>query len=377
MAGSGTAVVASRIAGHEAIGFDTDPLSLLIARAWSTDVNPDRLRKAAERVLTDATARSGSMAVRDAYPAKANEETRAFVRYWFDRANRRQLAALSVAISKVRNTDDRMLMWCAFSRLVITKQAGVSLAMDVSHSRPHKVFTTAPIRALERFPIAIEEVLRGSPFQTGAKLPRATIRRADARDLPVADETVDLVITSPPYLNAIDYLRGHKFSLVWMGMQIVELRDLRRRNVGAELSATTAASGVEDIITEMGAERLEGRLRGMLVRYIQDMERVFSEIARVLKRDGEVVIVIGDSTLAGVFIRNSRAFALLGRRNGLRLRSTRRRPLAENRRYLPPPGRRASGSLLRSRMREEVVLVFSKDGAASEGLPKRGTRVST
>jgi SAM-dependent methyltransferase len=361
MAGSGTAVVASRIMGHEAIGFDTDPLSLLIAHAWSADVNPERLRKAAERALAEATARSRSMAMRDAYPANANEETRAFVRWWFDRSNRRQLAALSASISKVRNTTDRMLMWCAFSRLIITKQAGVSLAMDVSHSRPHKVFSKAPIRALERFLTAIEEVLRGSPFQTGAKLPRATIRRADARDLPVANETFDLVITSPPYLNAIDYLRGHKFSLVWMGMQTAEVRDLRRRSVGAELSATMLSSKVEDIITGMGAERLKGRLKGILVRYIQDMERVLAEIARVLKRDGEAVVVIGDSTLAGVFIRNSRALVLLGRRNGLRLRSTRRRALVENRRYLPPPGRRGSGSLLHSRMREEVVLVFSKD----------------
>jgi hypothetical protein len=361
MAGSGTTIVASRIAGHEATGFDTDPLSLLIARAWVTDVNPTRLRKAADKVLTDAGTRCRSIAMRDAYPAKANEETRAFVRLWFDRANRRQLAALSVAISKVRNTTDRALMWCAFSRLIITKQAGVSLAMDVSHSRPHKVFSKAPIKALERFLSAIEEVLRGSPFQTGTNLPRATIRRADARDLPVADGTFDLVITSPPYLNAIDYLRGHKFSLIWMGMQIADVRDLRRRNVGAELSATTTVGETEDILTGMGADRLTGRLRGILTRYIQDMEKVFSEIARVLKRNGEAVIVIGDSTLAGVFIRNSLALTLLGKRNGLTLLSTRRRPLVENRRYLPPPGRRASGSLLRSRMREEVVLVFSKD----------------
>jgi hypothetical protein len=90
------------------------------------------------------------------------------------------------------------------------------------------------------------------------------------------------------------------------------------------------------------------------------MDRVLSEIARVLKHDGEAIFVVGDSTLGGVYIRNSRALALLGTRNGLRLESTRRRPLVENRRYLPPPGRRASGVLLSSRMREEVVLVFSK-----------------
>ncbi len=61
----------------------------------------------------------------------------------------------------------------------------------------------------------------------------------------------------------------------------------------------------------MGAKGLSGRVRGMLVRYIQDMDTVLSEIARVLKPSGEAIFVIGDSTLAGVFVRNSRALALL------------------------------------------------------------------
>jgi hypothetical protein len=313
-------------------------------------------------VLADATKRYRSIRVRDAYPAKADEETRAFVRFWFDPTNRRQLAALSAVISEIKSAAERTLMWCAFSRLIITKQTGASLAMDVSHSRPHKAFSSAPVKALDRFLSAMEVVLKGSPFQAETRLPPATIRSADARELPVEDAMFDLVITSPPYLNAIDYLRGHKFSLVWMGHQLADIRQLRGRNVGAESSA---GSGVNDatyakILTRMGADSLDGRLRSMLVRYLHDMDRVFSETSRVLKCDGEAVFVIGDSTLRGVFIRNSRALVLLAKRNGLRLHSMRRRPLVENRRYLPPPGRKASGSLLRSRMREEVVLVFSK-----------------
>jgi len=363
MAGSGTTIVASRLAGHEAVGFDTDPLALLITRAWSSDVNPERLRKLARRVLADATASCRSIPVRNAYPAKADDETRAFVRFWFDLTNRRQLAALSAAIAEVESSADRTLMWCAFSRLIITKQAGASLAMDVSHSRPHRVFSTAPIKALDRFLSAIEAVLRGSTFPAAAKLPRATIRKADARKMPVGDETFDLVITSPPYLNAIDYLRGHKFSLIWMGHQLEDIRKLRGRNVGAESSTAVVVTDdkfVDDILTRMGAGSLAGRTKATLARYVRDMDRVLSETTRVLRPNGEAIFVIGDSTLAGTFVRNSRALAILGKRNGLQLQSTRRRPLAENRRYLPPPGLNASGPQLRSRMREEVVLVFAK-----------------
>jgi len=37
--------------------------------------------------------------------------------------------------------------WVGFSRLIVTKQAGASLAMDLAHSRPHKAFTHAPLLA--------------------------------------------------------------------------------------------------------------------------------------------------------------------------------------------------------------------------------------
>jgi SAM-dependent methyltransferase len=364
MMGSGTTIVASRLCGHQAVGFDTDPLALLIARAWSSDVRPDEVRRSAHQVLADATEKFQSIRLGDAYPAGADEEMRAFVRFWFDPVNRRQLAALSASISNVKDAAQRRVLWCAFSRLIITKQAGVSLAMDVSHSRPHKVFDTAPIKPFNGFLKAMEIVLKASPFVAIAGLPSASVRRGDARKLPVEDGAFDLVITSPPYLNAIDYLRGHKFSLIWMGHALEEIRQLRTSNVGAESSNGVSASEayVLQALKAMGAtEGLAPRLRGMLVRYVRDMDRVLAEVSRVLKPKGEAVLVVGDSTIRGVFVQNSRALAVLGKRNGLRLCSTRRRPLLENRRYLPPPDHRKSGSLLRGRMREEVVLTFNKE----------------
>jgi len=132
MAGSGTTVVISRMLGHSAMGFDTDPLALLIAQAWSGDVNPETIRKAAPRLLEAAIDRSHAVPFRNAYPAGSDEETRSFVRYWFDRTNRRQLAALASAIKEVRNRNHRIVFWCAFSRLIITKSIGASLAMDVT-----------------------------------------------------------------------------------------------------------------------------------------------------------------------------------------------------------------------------------------------------
>jgi hypothetical protein len=364
MLGSGTTIVAARLRGHRAIGFDTDPLAILMAKVWSSDMDAARLRREAIRVVEDAAERYTGLAWREAYPAGADDETCAFVRFWFDGTSRRQLAALSAAISQVKNPANRDSLWCALSRLIITKQAGASLAMDVSHSRPHKVYKVAPVKPLTNFLHAVEIVAKGSPFSEGQPLPRPTVRSADARSLPLDDETVDLVITSPPYLNAIDYLRAHKFALVWMGHTLKQIRDLRSENVGTERSLPSAVDDahVLSALKKMGnTTKLPSRLRGVLAHYIWDMNLVLAEISRVLRRRAEAVFVVGDSTIRGVFIQNSRALTQLGSENGLRLRSTRRRPLLENRRYLPPPQKRALGDRLGGRMRDEVIITFRKE----------------
>lgn len=363
MAGSGTTVVAARLCGHRAVGFDTDPLALLIAKAWSSDVDPERLRKRAREILIAARRLCRNLAFGDAYPKRADPETRAFIRFWFDPINRRQLTALSDVISQVKDPTEVSFLWSSFSRLIVTKDAGASLARDVSHSRPHRVFSIAPVRPFKRFLTAMEVVLRASHFASGKKYPSATVTRADARALPLDDASVDLVITSPPYINAIDYLRGHKLSLVWMGHRVRELRSLRSTNIGAE-SSSRSALDAKDVRSSLRAmcnlEKLSERSKGMLARYARDMNSVLAEVSRVLKREGEAVIVVGNSTIRGVFIKNSHALMHLAKVNGLRLISTRRRRLLENRRYLPPPGKRVSGKLLGSRMREEVILTFDK-----------------
>ena len=237
MAGSGTTLVAAKMQGHTAIGYDRDPLSVLIARSWLAEITATKIEATAASVVRQARAAANKMRLGDAYPRGADEETRSFVRYWFDERNRRQLAALSSAISRLRNSVVRDILWCAFSRLIITKQAGVSLAMDVSHSRPHKAYERAPRKALNDFENAVRRILRACPFSHLRNGPQAIMNIGDARSLPLPDCNVDLVITSPPYLNAIDYLRGHKLSLVWMGHTVADVREIRATNVGSEIAA--------------------------------------------------------------------------------------------------------------------------------------------
>jgi DNA modification methylase len=364
MAGSGTTLVTARLRGHVAIGYDRDPLAVLIARSWLADVKPDAVEWKAAKVLERARRRARDMKIADAYPRAADEETKAFVRYWFDATNRVQLAALSDSISRLHNPSLRDLMWCAFSRLIITKTIGVSLAMDVSHSRPHRSYEEAPVNAFDRFERAVNQVIGSSPFSNNNKDYLAgSMDFADARKLPIGDNSVDLVITSPPYLNAIDYMRGHKFSLIWMGHSLETLRNLRATNVGTEAVAKgeqgdTSTERIMQLMCPVNS--LPNRLAGMLRRYVRDMRAVLSETKRVLRPGTKAVFVVGNCNLRETFVQNSKCIEGLAGDLGMLVSKSRSRPLPDNRRYLPPPESLSAGKALNRRMREEVILTLLK-----------------
>lgn len=363
MSGSGTTLVAAKLRGHEAIGYDRDPLAVLIARSWLANLTPKKIELKALQVLARAKIRAREMSLRDAYPRGADAETKKFVRFWFDDTNRIHLAALSDAIMRLHDQSERDLLWCAMSRLIITKQSGVSLAIDISHSRPHRGYRKAPRNAFAHFERAVKYITSACPFLEGNTNPEGSVGFGDARHLPLEDGCVDVVITSPPYLNAIDYLRGHKFSLIWMGHSIGDLRQVRSTNLGTEVVASPESGNVftEDVMDAMcGGEQLSNRHRGMLRRYVIDMHAVLSETRRVLRFGGKAVFVVGDCNLREVFVRNSKCVETVALNLGFDVSTVRHRPLPENRRYLPPPDSSQSGTQLKKRMREEVILTLVK-----------------
>ena len=213
MVGSGTVLALARLKKHKAIGVDIDPLAVLISRVWTTAVEAEEAKARAREVLARAKKLFVGMRQGEAYPSHSDQEDRKFVAYWFDGYARRQLASLAISIGRVRDEVTRNILLCALSRLIITKQAGASLAMDLSHSRPHRAFERAPVKPFRKFLAAVSQVAENCVNQEGlGRGPAARVHLGDARKLPVRSASIDLVVTSPPYLNAIDYIRCSKFS---------------------------------------------------------------------------------------------------------------------------------------------------------------------
>lgn len=352
MMGSGTIPVLAGVHGHLATGFDLDPLAHLIATTWARPLNKKRYLEAVSRVACTARAsRSRAVDVVDG-------ETRAFVNRWFDPVAQRRLSALAQAIW----LEPKVLqpaLWCAFSRLIITKEAGASLARDVSHSRPHRVRDRTDFNPLDWFERSAKEVQRRHELLSPTRPSRARLRLelADARDLPIADSTVDMIMTSPPYLVAIDYLRGHRLTLVWMGYSISGLRELRGSVIGAERSLNEAGEH-DDVVYAALGNAAPKRAYGVLRRYVADMAVVLHECARVLKPGASATFVVADATLFGLPVAVGALVDSLATKLQFDRTEWHERELPGDRRYLPPPAT-SSGGLAR-RMRREICITYTR-----------------
>ena len=293
-----------------------------------------------------------------------DKETREFTEYWFGEKQRNDLRKIAHGLQCLdRRGGEKKhaaldVLKLALSRIIITKDAGASLARDVSHSRPHKVTESTDYDVFRGFEVSVQQLRKRLASQPPPG--RVSVQEGDARALrDIGNRSVDFVLSSPPYLNAIDYMRGHKLSLIWMGYRLAELRTIRASNVGSErgLNPSNYSHEFGPILESMGRiDQLPTRDQKMIARYAEDTYRIMSEMARVLKPDGRVFLVMGNSCLRKVFIRNSDGFIAAGRMVGLKLTRQVERDLPMRKRYLPMPKKK--GDPLGNRMRTETILTF-------------------
>ena len=200
MAGSGTVLRTASERGHRACGYDMDPLAVLMARVWTTPLNPSDLLVAADDMIARAQDIDADAV---ALPwIDGDQETRNFVNYWFAEAQQRDLRKLSSVLCDWGGTIGDALR-IGLSRTIITKDRGASLGRDVSHSRPHRVSDANDFPVIGEFHRSIQRLAHR--LETQPPLGGVTVERGDARHLGgMRAASVDAVITSPPYLNAID-----------------------------------------------------------------------------------------------------------------------------------------------------------------------------
>ena len=358
MSGSGSTLVEGWLMSRNVIGLDIDPLALKQGKAKTLWLDPQKVSHAGQKIIDDAVLLHATGDPLARFMEEVDEPTRDFIDYWFKPETQEELAALVFSIRTELSVDMRDLFEVLLSSIIVTKSGGVSMARDLAHSRPHRVATKTPRNSIKMFQVQLNHIVKS--FKEVGDIPKgqASVLNADCRNMPLADESVDLIVTSPPYANAIDYMRAHKFSLVWLGASIKPLSVLRSKYIGSEkavkLENTDLPRNASAVIETLGT--VDSRKAQILCKYLREMRLVIQEMYRVIRAGHAVVIVVGPSTMRGLKIETQEYLAAIASEIGFDVVGVGRRPIDRDKRMMPARWNNNGKSKIEQRMHEEFVI---------------------
>jgi len=397
MMGSGTTILEAFLAGRHGVGIDIDPLALMISKVKVTSLNIEQITQLGNLILKEAklSVKERRHALEEAFEKHCDLKTRQFIDRWFAPETQIELLALITEIEKITDISIRAFFEVVFSSIIITKSGGVSFALDLAHTRPHQAkvvitkdynkvvskknltnsssssshqisILTKTIRsALEEFRRRFQQNLNGL-LELGLGEIQPHIILGNAQSLPLNDVSVDLIVTSPPYTsNAIDYMRAHKFSLVWMGYTIDDLSQRRNKYIGGEAMRDIALEELPDNTAKVveGIASQDEKKGRILHRYYSEMTRTINEIFRVLKPGRAAIIVVGSSIMLGRDTKTPTCLAEIGQTIGFEVPKIGIRSLDRDRRMLPAGSKLNLDSQIQQRIHKEYVIGFYKPQA--------------
>jgi hypothetical protein len=297
------------LAGLHPVGSDSNPLARLITRAKLTPISREAARKELEQILASYPEATPSI------PDVVNRD------YWFSGRISESLGRLRAAILAKASVQHRPIFDVSFSATVrrvsfADPRLSVPVKINPDRSARYGAKGDEVIRRLGRldkidvgalfWSIASQNIQRC--LEAGAGFAESQPKIFDdARSIGLPQNSVDLAITSPPYVGAQKYVRASSLSLGWLGLTPdCKLRPIEQQSIGREhLSADEALSPVGTGIAEADAllEEIGTRnpLRARIAqRYLLEMRDALSELARTMKDGGQLVLVVGPNLVAGL-----------------------------------------------------------------------------
>lgn len=365
MMGSGTTLIEAVRLGRKAVGCDIDPLSLIVGGAKLSPISPLQIIQTGFDILSAAkqTFANKKNKLQNEMRERYDLDTRAFMDYWFLPDTQLELLALLREIEKIPNARARRFFIMIFSSVIITKSAGVSMARDLSHTRPHRITNKQPAAVFSEFVKRLAQ--NAAHGKTLTRRGGAKLKQAKAQKTGLADGIADLIITSPPYANnAIDYMRAHKFSLVWLGYPVKALSALRAGYIGHDAARLNHADIFplpplcEATINQLA--KCNKTKAAALRRYFYEMREVSAEMLRLLKPGGACVVVVASSVLNGMDVKTHQCLAAIGEAVGFYLAGIGARHIDRDRRMMPARWDKTPRTTIEGRMHDEYIIGLVK-----------------
>ena len=270
--GCGTSLVEAKLANRKGIGVDLNPIATLVSKVKATPID-SKILQTIYSIFTkididiNAYYAGDRIAIFYKLPNFHNRD------HWFQQNMLHELAIIKAHIQNVGHQDLKDFLLCAFSAIIVKISNQESDTRFAAKNKNHLPKTA--INEFKRKVLAMQKrLLEYNSFASNAS---TNIFNKNAQDLSfLADNSIDHIVTSPPYANTYDYYLYHKFRMYWLDYDVDKVRN-----------------------EEIGSRNKHSSQKKDIYNFTDSLLQCMKECNRVLKPQKFAVVVIGDSILKG------------------------------------------------------------------------------
>ena len=307
--GSGTTLVEAKLLGRHSVGVDIHPLGVFMSKVKTTRIAekelegiPALLRLIGKRLDRFYAQHHKESTLLGYLDKPLLEEDFSYVilefpnrDHWFQNHVLHELAIIKTSImQKAFNNDFKDFLLLALSSIIVpvsNQDSETRYAAIKKRIPPKHVFSLfkKKLRNMSE---------RMKQFNIRASDCKTQVHFDDCRKMDLLPEnSVNLIVTSPPYPNTYDYYLYHKLRMFWLEM---DWERAKNNEIGSRLRHSSQKENIES--------------------YINDMRDCFDHFKQVLKPEGPFVIVVGDSIIRKKLLKADEIIGELSEKTGFKVK---------------------------------------------------------
>jgi len=351
-AGSGTVLlesIAHPYYKRNCVGIEINPLARLIAKVKTTPLDSKKLQDKKIKLFLNLKRND----INPIIPEYDN------LNLWFSKNAQNKLGKLRACIEELENDDYKDFFFACFSsviRKVSLADPNIPPPVVLKRDKYKKASSrhyemkdflernkTPKVKALFKQCVDdnerrvkslsdIEDIYKGKVKariiwddsrnpKVGRLTTKGNIEKKGARAF--KENSIGLIITSPPYITAQKYIRTTKLELLWLGLaDSKSLNELDKATIGSERVkvgeklVTTNIKSIDDLCNKIAGISEERAI--MVNRYFNDMLLVIRNSYKMLKKDREMILIVGNNKACGYDVNTHDMLAEIGESVGFR-----------------------------------------------------------
>ena len=262
--GSGTTLLASKVLDRASYGTDINHIAILISQFKVLNLsenNFDNLKHFIDHFEKNYL--NGCSAVEKFYYPS--------IEHWFCDDSIKVLSYIKMAINELESEDEKVFCNLVFSAIINSASNQESDTRYAAVFKPKLNIEYVGELFIKKFNSTLalfEDFSREYRNKTFSKPLLLDSKKCDSA---IDKNSVDLILTSPPYPNTYDYYLYHKHRMNWLGYDVKFSME-----------------------SEIGSRREFSSLKHPKEKFDDDMYEILSHANTVLKKGGHAILVMGD-----------------------------------------------------------------------------------